>query len=85
MCVRIAEPDLKIRLNVFKCLDVLLKITAVYKGTFTESYINEAEFMDKILYSNNPESCRKLLEVLYKYSIINTFFNCKFFRPYKKY
>jgi len=64
MCVRIAEPDLKIRLNVFKCLDVLLKITAVYKGTFTESYINESEFMDKILYSNKPESYSKLLEVL---------------------
>ncbi|XP_060857162.1 maestro heat-like repeat-containing protein family member 1 isoform X1 [Metopolophium dirhodum] len=66
MCVRIAEPDLKISLNVFKCLDVLLKITAVYKGTFTESYINESEFVDKILYSNKPESCRNLLEAIQK-------------------
>lgn len=64
MCVRIAEPDEKTRLNVFKCLDILLKITAVYKGAFTESYINKSEFVDKIMLDNNSESCRKLLEVL---------------------
>lgn len=64
MCVRIAEPDEKIRLNVFKCLDILLKITAVYKGTFTESYINESEFIGKIMSNNNPESCIQLLEVV---------------------
>lgn len=63
MCVRIAEPDEKTRQNVFKCLNILLRITAVYKGTFTENYINKTDFIDKIIYEDNPESCRKLLEV----------------------
>lgn len=64
MCVRIAEPDEKTRLNVFKCLDILLKITAIYKGAFTESYINQSDYIDKMMFDNNTESCRKLLEVL---------------------
>lgn len=63
MCVRIAEPDEKTRQNVFKCLNVLLRITAVYKGTLTETYINKTDFIDKIMFEDNPESCRKLLEV----------------------
>lgn len=63
MCVRIAEPDEKTRLNVFKCLDILLKITAIYKGAFTKSYINQSDYIDKMMCDNNPESYRKLLEV----------------------
>lgn len=66
MCIRIAEPDEKTRLNVFKCLEILLKITAVYKGIFSESYIKKNDFIDKIMSDNNQESCRKLLEVLLK-------------------
>lgn len=73
MCVRIAEPDEKTRISVFKCLDILLKITAVYKGAFTESYINKSEFIDKIMFDNNSESCGKLLEVLLQ--IIYKFYN----------
>lgn len=64
MCVRIAEPNEKTRLNVFKCLDILIKITAVYKGAFTESFINESEFINKIMSNNNSDSCKTLLEVL---------------------
>lgn len=63
MCVRIAEPDEKIRLHVFECLNILLKITAIYKGAFTESYINKPEFNDGIVRDNSPESCKQVLEV----------------------
>lgn len=64
MCIRIAEPNKTTRLHVFKCLDILIKITAVYKGAFTESYINKSEFIDKIMTDNSSESCGRLLEVL---------------------
>lgn len=67
MCVRMAEPDENTRQNVFKCFDVLLKITAVYKGAFSESYINKSDFIDKIMFDDNPESCKKIMEVLFKY------------------
>lgn len=70
MCVRIAEPDEKIRLNVFKCLNILLKITAIYKGAFTESYINKPEFKNGIVCDNSPESCRKILEVFVQFIIL---------------
>lgn len=74
MCARIAEPHDNTRMNVLKCLDILLKITAVYKGAFTEnSYISKSEFVHKMMSNNNPESCRKLLEVIIE--ILNdTFF-----------
>ncbi|VVC45111.1 Armadillo-type fold,Armadillo-like helical [Cinara cedri] len=65
MCVRIAEPDKKTRINVLKCLDILLKITAVYKGSLSKnSYISKSEFVDKMMTDNSPESCQKLLEAM---------------------
>jgi len=63
MCVRIAEPDEKTRLNVFKCLDILLKITAVYKGAITENYVNKSDFIEEILSDDSLKSCSNLLKV----------------------
>lgn len=64
MCVRIAEPDEKTRQNTFKCLDILLKTTFVYKGVCADDYVNKLDFSVQVISDNNPESCRKLLEVL---------------------
>lgn len=74
-----AEPDEKIKQNVFKCLDILLKITAVYKGAFSESYINKSDFIDKIMLDNNPESCKKIVEVLFKMFCIGFIFCIRLF------
>lgn len=65
MCVRIAEPDKKTRLIIFECLDILLKITYVYKGVNADNYVNKVDFSVQIISDNNPDSCRKLLEVLF--------------------
>jgi len=69
-----AEPDEKLRQNVFKCLDILLKITTVNKGALSESYINKSDFIDNIMFDNDPESCRKIIEVLLKMFCIGFIF-----------
>ncbi|XP_050426216.1 maestro heat-like repeat-containing protein family member 1 [Adelges cooleyi] len=66
MCIRMGDPDEKTRLNVYKTLDILLRITAIYKGTFTESFIKESEFIDKIMSDHSTESYKLLLEAMQK-------------------
>ncbi|XP_050527458.1 maestro heat-like repeat-containing protein family member 1 isoform X2 [Daktulosphaira vitifoliae] len=66
LCIRLGDPDEKIRINISKCLEVSLKITAVYKGTFTEIYIKDSKFIDKIMSENNPNSYDMLFETIKK-------------------